>query len=320
MRRATTAGLVALACVLAACAADDEPAPTATVDDDSTAVIVTTTVIAAVTTTVPTTATTAAAPDTTVPAAATSIDPGTASPAPTTTTTVPIVGEPVVARELVGSFRSPIDLAVRADDPAMYIVEQGGRVVRFVDGNSTVVADVSDRLTTGGGEQGLLGLAFSPDGARAYLNYTASGGGATVIAEYPVSADGVFDRGSERVVITVDQPYGNHNAGDLEFGPDGYLYIPLGDGGSGGDPERRSSDPSSLLGTMLRIDPAATSDAAYGVPADNPFVGGEFDGRTDSSRVPSCLVRRAPGGDLAAVARRVPPDQAGWAAHPVHRR
>ena len=104
------------------------------------------------------------------------------------------------------------------------------------------------------------------------MNYIDSNGD-TVIAEFTVGADGTFDRDSERVLMVVDQPYANHNGGDLAFGPDGMLYIGLGDGGAGGDPERRALDVGTLLGKISRIDPTPSGDQPYTVPPDNPFVG-----------------------------------------------
>ncbi len=133
--------------------------------------------------------------------------------------------------------------------------------------------DITD-LTDADGERGLLGLDFHPAGDRAYVNYI-DGNGDTVIAEFTVGADGTFDRDSERVLMNVDQPYANHNGGDLAFGPDGMLYIGLGDGGSGGDPERRALDVGTLLGKISRIDPTPSGDQPYTVPPDNPFVGTE---------------------------------------------
>jgi glucose/arabinose dehydrogenase len=154
------------------------------------------------------------------------------------------------------------------------VVQQGGEVVRWVrDGDDRRTAlDLSDRVS-GGGEQGLLGLAFSPDGALAYVDYTATDG-ATTITEYRVDADGTFDAASERLLLTVEQPYSNHNAGDLAVDDQGLLYVTLGDGGSGGDPLRLAHDPTSLLGSLLRIDPTPDADRPYSIPADNPFANG----------------------------------------------
>ena len=137
-------------------------------------------------------------------------------------------------------------------------------------GSARPVLDIRD-LTNAAGERGLLGLAFAPAGELAYVNYTDDSDD-TVIAEMAVAADGSIDRGTFRVVLVIDQPYRNHNGGDLEFGPDGMLYIGMGDGGSGGDPQRRALDLTTLLGKLLRIDPHVSGDQPYSVPADNPFV------------------------------------------------
>jgi glucose/arabinose dehydrogenase len=267
----TMFALVATSVLFAACAADGP-------QERGTAVVITTT-------------TQNAAPDVTnVPAtglATSPVDrPATtdATPTPASTTpaasgppvTEPRVGNPQVTSVEVGRFDQPVDLKVRPDDPALYIVEQPGRVVRYLDDRAVTVADVTDR-TSAGSERGLLGLAFSPDGRRAYLDYTSSSGD-TVVAEYPVLDDGEFEVDDERVVLTVDQPFGNHNGGDLQFGADGMLYIALGDGGSSGDPRRNASDPSTLLGSILRIDPSPTGEAAYSIPPDNPFANGTFNG------------------------------------------
>jgi glucose/arabinose dehydrogenase len=133
------------------------------------------------------------------------------------------------------------------------------------------VLDVSD-LTVARGERGLLGLSFSPDGSLAFTNHTDAGTGATVVSEYQVGPDGAFDRASRRVLLEVAQPFGNHNGGHLVTGPDGGLYIGMGDGGSGGDPERFALDLTTLLGKLVRIDPSPSNDLPYTVPDDNPFV------------------------------------------------
>jgi glucose/arabinose dehydrogenase len=127
-------------------------------------------------------------------------------------------------------------------------------------------------MTKANGEQGLLGLAFALDGTKLYVDYTDLSGNSHV-DEYTLGADEVADPASKREVLTQDQPYPNHNGGQLVFGPDGMLYIGFGDGGSGGDPQRHANDLGTWLGKILRIDPKATGDAPYAVPADNPFVG-----------------------------------------------
>ncbi len=132
--------------------------------------------------------------------------------------------------------------------------------------------DITSETTTDS-ERGLLALAFAPDGAKAYVSYTDDDGNSR-IDEYSVGGDGTFDPDSARHVLLVDQPYPNHNGGDIAFGPDGYLYFGLGDGGSGGDPQRNGLSGSTLLAKLLRIDPSKPSgDLGYTVPADNPFVG-----------------------------------------------
>jgi glucose/arabinose dehydrogenase len=174
----------------------------------------------------------------------------------------------------VASVDAPTALAPDPTTGALYVTEQDGRVVAIdpTSGESQVVLDISDDVTSGG-ERGLLGITFDPDGEHLYISYTDSNGD-TSVEEYQWS-DGAVVAGSRRQVLAQDQPFGNHNGGDLHFGPDGYLYIGLGDGGAGGDPTGTGQDPSDLLGSILRIDPTPTGDAPYSVPGDNPFVGGE---------------------------------------------
>jgi glucose/arabinose dehydrogenase len=275
--RRLSAIVIAAGSLLAGCAddrsdVDDADAPGS---NDDLAVVVTTTTVAAG---AETAATAGTAPATTVTSAAATSTPATPAPtAPPTAppTPPPPMGDPVVAFADVVSLDQPLDLAWRAGDPTLYVVEQGGRVVAVdtADEATNVVLDIT-ALTNARGEQGLLGLAFAPAGHRAYVNYTDVAGD-TVIAEYAVADDGTFDPTSQRVLLQVDQPYANHNGGDLEFGPDALLYIGLGDGGSGGDPERRALNTSTVLGKLLRIDPTPSGDLPYTVPADNPFVGVE---------------------------------------------
>ena len=171
----------------------------------------------------------------------------------------------------VADVDQPVDLAVRAGDDALYVVEKGGRVRAVRDGavDPTPVLDVSDQVSTGS-EQGLLGLAFAPDGGRLYVNYTDTGGD-TRIVEYAF-AGGRADPSSARQLLAIDQPYANHNGGHLAFGPDGHLCIGMGDGGSGNDPENRAQNLGVLLGKLLRIDPTPSAGGPYTIPSDNPFV------------------------------------------------
>jgi glucose/arabinose dehydrogenase len=177
-----------------------------------------------------------------------------------------------------------------ASGRTIFIVEQTGRIMRatfengqwrklgtFLDLSSRVI----DPRTGDNGERGLLGLAFHPDYAsngRFYVHYTRRGGqgkrGDIVIAEFRRETAGTADPGSRRVLMTIDHStFGNHNGGNLVFGPDGFLYIGLGDGGGGGDPFRNGLDRTSKLGKILRIDTRSSGRRAFRVPSSNPFVG-----------------------------------------------
>jgi len=175
-------------------------------------------------------------------------------------------------------FSSMVEITHPANDSRLFVVQQGG-IIKVVSSTGTVNATPFLTLTTAtiitGSERGLLGLAFHPNYATNgyfYVNYTRAGDGATVIARYSVSADAnVADAASGTVLLTVAQPFANHNGGSLKFGPDGYLYIGMGDGGSGGDPGNRAQNSNENLGKMLRID--VDSGSPYGIPPTNPFVG-----------------------------------------------
>ena len=157
---------------------------------------------------------------------------------------------------------------VAGPDGTVWIAERAGRVrVLTADGLGEPVLDISEETTTDG-ERGLLGIAFDPAFAYFYLSYTDLSGD-TAVDEIGVS-DGRLRPETRRTVLTQEQPYANHNGGDLTVGPDGMLYVGLGDGGSGGDPHDHGQDLSTLLGKLLRIDPRAGDP--YGIPPDNPFV------------------------------------------------
>jgi glucose/arabinose dehydrogenase len=172
-------------------------------------------------------------------------------------------------------FSAVTDIRSAGDD-RLFVVEQAG-TIRIVDarGNTTgTFLDISGPVLSGG-ERGLLGLVFHPDYATNgffFVNYTNSSGD-THISRFSVDPlnPNVADPSSEEILLVISQPFSNHNAGCLQFGPDGYLYIAMGDGGSAGDPGNRSQNPLNLLGKMLRID--VDSGLPYTVPADNPFVG-----------------------------------------------
>lgn len=180
-------------------------------------------------------------------------------------------------------FGSPVDLQYPGDGSnRLFVVEQGG-TIRVIENNPTVntaptFLDIRSRLVAGG-EQGLLGLAFHPDyeeNGYFYVNYTAPGPLRTVISRFQVSAGNPLaaDTSSEQILLTIPQPFANHNGGQIGFGPDGYLYIATGDGGSGGDPQGNGQSKRSYLGKILRIDVNDSSDRYnYAIPPDNPFVG-----------------------------------------------
>ena len=168
----------------------------------------------------------------------------------------------------VATMQAPTAGAV-GPDGVLYLTERAGTVHPLTDdGVGEAVIDLSDETTTDG-ERGLLGLAFAEDGSELYLSSTDLDGD-TVIAAVALDDDGTPRGDERRTVLTVDQPFANHNGGDIEVGPDGMLYIGLGDGGGGGDPVEAGQDLGTLLGAMLRIDPAGADP--YSVPSDNPFL------------------------------------------------
>ncbi|MFW6720872.1 PQQ-dependent sugar dehydrogenase [Streptomyces sp. MAR4 CNY-716] len=178
-----------------------------------------------------------------------------------------------------GSARAAVELTTvaEAQNPSagtagpgdsVWIAERAGTVrVLTGSGLGEPVLDISDETTTDG-ERGLLGVAFDPGFEHFYISFTDREGTSTV-DEFAV-ADGALDPDSRRTVLTQEQPYSNHNGGQISFGPDGMLYIALGDGGAGGDPHDYGQNLGTLLGKMLRIDPAG--GAPYAIPEDNPFV------------------------------------------------
>ncbi len=180
---------------------------------------------------------------------------------------------------VASGFENPLEI-VHAGDGSnrLFIVEQGG-YIQVIKNGSVLTQPFLDihNLLIAGGEQGLLGLAFHPayeTNGYFYLNYTRSGDGATVIERYEVSGSNP-DRAnpsSAETILIVPQPNTNHNGGKVAFGPDGYLYAGLGDGGGAGDTYDNGQDPNTLLGTILRLD--VDRGLPYTIPSDNPFVGG----------------------------------------------
>ena len=255
MRRSALTATLALALLVAACSASD--------DGDAT--------------------TTTLAPDT------------TAAPGETPTTVAAPGGDLAavgIGTQKIAEVDQPIALAARPSSPDLYIATQDGtvRVVKVTRTEptgtasakvtyqlqSTPILDLSDDVINEG-ERGLLGLAFSTDGRRLYVDYTAAPDGRTIVAEYELGDRPTVDLRSRRELLSIPQPAANHNGGQLAFGPDGFLYVALGDGGGAGDPDGRGQDTSELLGSLLRIDPDVPDEddpAAYRIPEGNPFADG----------------------------------------------
>ncbi len=186
---------------------------------------------------------------------------------------------------------TPMAMATRAGADDLWIAEREGRIRRIerrvsldkrreeIKLADDVVLDISDKVSTEG-EGGLLGLDFSLNGRELYVSYTDRDGD-SVVAEYKMDT-ATAQADTERILLEVDQPHSNHNGGQISLGPDGFLYIALGDGGSSGDPDDNGQNLETLLGTILRIDPASPSDEApYGIPGGNPF----FDRRSVPNEV-----------------------------------
>ncbi len=225
-----------------------------------------------------------------VPASPTN-PPPTAAPLPTVTNTVPPPAPtltPTAAStgtfpdpagfawtQVVSGLSRPVDIQDPGDGSGrLFIVEQAGRILILQDGAllPTPFLDIVSEVGSRGNEQGLLGLAFHPryaENGRFFVNYTDTNGD-TVISRFQVSEDpNLADAATETPVLTADQPYPNHNGGVLAFGPDGYLYAGLGDGGSGGDPLGNGQKTDTVLGKILRLD--VDSGDPYSIPPDNPF-------------------------------------------------
>ena len=181
------------------------------------------------------------------------------------------------------SFDEPVALAFPDDGANVgFVVEKRGRVFALIaDDDAELFLDIRDRVRDRGNEEGLLSLAFDPDFAsnrHFYVYYTASDPRRSVISRFTALPDDPTraDHDSEKLILEVEQPYSNHNGGQILFGPDGFLYVGLGDGGSAGDPKINGQNLGTLLGAMLRLDVSALdSTGAYAIPPDNPFVGVE---------------------------------------------
>ncbi len=195
----------------------------------------------------------------------------------TGSTTPPDGSANVGLAEVASGLSAPLYLtAPPGDTDRLFIVEKGG-TIRIVKGGSllsTAFLDISALVSTGS-EQGLLGLAFDPDYAtngRFVVHYTDLTGNTRVSTFVRSATDpDLADPGTGQLVLAAEQPFSNHNGGQLVFGPDGYLYLGLGDGGSGGDPQGRGQDLTDLLGSILRLD--VRTATPYAIPPNNPFAG-----------------------------------------------
>lgn len=220
------------------------------------------------------------------PATATTVARGTA-PGTTTSTTVARPATPTAAdlaavrirlQTVVSGLSSPVAIAFRRSGASknspgtMYVAEKAGTLRAVVDGRASATAalDLGGNLSQGN-EQGFLGATFSPDAAHLYVNYTDRNGD-TNVDEFVMRGDRA-DPSTRRRVFFVEQPYSNHNGGQVSFGPDGMLYIGLGDGGAAGDPHGNGQNLATPLGKILRIDPNVVGGAAQSAPRSNPFVG-----------------------------------------------
>lgn len=272
-----SASLLFLALLLSACA---QPTPPR---DEAPAAVVT----PAATTSV---AVEEAAPAEAAPTEVTSVEAGNAmlpTSTPAQTVAMLLFDQVRVRLEPVyRDFQLPVFLTHAGDGSGRsFVVEKTGKIWVIDDGEvqSEPFLDVSGKITTSSNEQGLLGMAFAPNFSETghiFVNYTDRQG-TTTVERYTVQAGAPnqADAQSGFTVLTVAQPAGNHNAGMLDFGPDGYLYVPLGDGGAANDRFGNGQNPDALLGKILRLD--VTSDPAqpYLIPADNPFVNADWNGR-----------------------------------------
>ncbi len=178
-------------------------------------------------------------------------------------------------------FERPVELQQPNDSKnILYVVEQAGKIYSFNNMGSTktknLFLDITDRVDDRSNEEGLLGLAFHPNFKKNglfFVNYTASNPSRTVIARFKSNTTNDAIASSELKILEYNQPHGNHNGGGIMFGPDGFLYIGVGDGGSGGDPEGNGQNRRTLLGSILRIDVDKNENGNnYSIPVDNPFA------------------------------------------------
>jgi glucose/arabinose dehydrogenase len=215
---------------------------------------------------------------------------------------------------VASGFDQPVYVAATPSEPSrIYVVEQPGRIFVIEKGKRRIFLDIRDRVGSDSSEQGLLSMAFHPSygkNRRFYLNYTDEDGDTRVV-EYR-SEGGRARRDSERQLLFVEQPFSNHNGGQVQFGPDGKLYVGMGDGGSGGDPQNHGQRPQSRLAKLLRANPLAADWEIVGFGLRNPWRF-SFDRKTGDLYV----------GDVGQNAREeidyrprgAPPANFGWARY-----
>lgn len=215
-------------------------------------------------------------PTTTIPTSTSSTVPTTNAPTTTTTTTAPAPLESLAYETIATGLDRPLFVTTLPGDGRLVIVERSGRIL-IQEGDGVLdepFLDISDVVADTGIEMGLLGLAFHPEFAsngRFFVYYTDANED-TVLVEYGVGSDGLGDPASARILLLLEQPTNRHNAGHLQFGPDGYLWVSTGEGG---DARRNAQDPGTLLSAILRLDvDDVPIGAKYGIPADNPFADG----------------------------------------------
>lgn len=207
----------------------------------------------------------------------------TEEPTPAVELDAPVWADLDLELELIGEFIEPITLTARSGTNDLFVGERAGIVRRIertfnqrgaerITIQTSPILDISESVSTDG-ERGLLGVAFSTDGRLLYVSYTDLGGN-SVVEQYEIGRSNRVDLDSRRELLRVDQPFNNHNGGHLALGDDGFLYVGFGDGGSANDPDGNGQDPSTLLGTVVRLDPFSDGDSAYSIPAGNPFLDG----------------------------------------------
>jgi len=186
---------------------------------------------------------------------------------------------PIQTEVFVTGLNRPLEMVQHPTDPDVQFVVQQGGVIRVVENGNLggVFLDVTSFIGNSSGERGLLGLAFPadyPDDPSFYINHTDTAGDTNIVRYQHTPGDPLTgDPSTREVILEVDQPFSNHNGGHLEMGPDGFLYIALGDGGFANDPQQNAQNLNNLLGAILRIDVSGGPGSGFSIPPDNPFVG-----------------------------------------------